>query len=294
METISAKQLVAPMKKGIDYLARTHNMNLYQGCSHGCIYCDSRSACYQIKNFGCIRAKKDALSMLESELSHKRTGGIIGIGSMSDSYNPFEAEEKLTQGALTLIAKHGFGISLTTKSAGVARDIAHFQKIAARNAVDIGFTITTLDDDLAAKLEPNAPRPSERLDALRQMAEAGLFCGVHLQPVLPFLTDSAREVCGIVHAAADCGARYVYSGMAVTMREGNREYFYEHLDKHFPGIKANYIQAFGNSYVCMARKHEALYGAFAAACKERGLWYKMKDISQKIRDNAGQKQVSLF
>lgn len=278
----------------MDYFARTHNMNLYQGCTHGCIYCDSRSVCYQIADFDQIRAKSNALPILEKELSQKRSRGIIGTGAMSDPYNSFETQLQLTRGALQLLDKYRFGVSITTKSASIINDIDLYERIARHSAVDIGLTVTTLDDALAAKIEPYVSSPTERMEALKQMADSGLFCGVHLNPVLPFITDSMENILSVVRTVAACGGRYVLCYFGVTMRQGNREYYYAKLDEQFPGVKAKYIRTFGNAYVCASPRAQALYETFTNECRRLGLVYRVADISDNIRASAAQQQLRMF
>lgn len=288
------KHILLPIKKGVDYFARTHNMNLYQGCIHGCIYCDSRSTCYQIPDFDVVRGKENALEILEKELSRKRDTGIVGTGAMSDPYNPFETREKLTHGALQLISRYRFGVSVTTKSASVTEDIELFERISRYAPAEVGLTITTMDDALCGKLEPNAPPTSQRWGALSRLAQAGLFCGVHLNPVLPFLTDSKENILSIVRETARRGGKYVLCYFGVTMREGNREYFYAKLDKDFPGMKQQYIRAFGDAYVCPSPHAQVLYAKFVEECKQLGLLYRLRDISSAIRERKPERQIRFF
>ena len=196
MKTIKAKSILQKVRYdnaqwfGIDY-----NMNLYKGCCHGCIYCDSRSDCYRIDKFDEVRVKFDALAILNRELRSRRNKGVVGIGAMSDAYNPFERELEITRGALQLIDQYGFGVSIDTKGALVTRDIDVLQRISQQHSAIVKLTVTTTDDALASIIEPGAPSPSRRLAALRELADANLFCGILFTPLLPHITDD-REARG--------------------------------------------------------------------------------------------------
>ena len=205
---------------GIDY-----NMNLYRGCCHGCIYCDSRSECYRIDDFDQVSVKFDALAILQRELRSRRVRGIVGVGAMSDTYNPFERTLRVTRGALELIEEFGFGVSVDTKSTLITRDIDVLSAIGAAGGAIAKITVTTADDQLARIIEPHAPSPSERFAALAELADAGVFCGVLFTPTLPFATDDDATVRGVVEGAAAAGARFVYHMTGVTMRDRQRDHF---------------------------------------------------------------------
>lgn len=168
MKTIPAKSILQKNKSGA-WFGNDYNMNLYKGCCHGCIYCDSRSGCYNIDNFDEVRAKENALEILRDELK-RRTPGIIGTGSMSDPYNPFEKTEQLSRRAAELIRGSGFGLTVVTKSPLITRDIDVFGEIAAEQPLLLKMTITTADDGFCRLLEPNVLRHLKgllRLDFLR-------------------------------------------------------------------------------------------------------------------------------
>lgn len=294
MERIPAKTIVSAAKStawfGIDY-----NMNIYRGCCHGCIYCDSRSECYRIEDFRRVRAKANALDIIRSDLSRKRRTGVVGTGAMSDPYNPFERLEKLTRGALALLDEYGFGVAIATKSDLIVRDIDLLQAISSHSPVLCKLTITTASDAQAARFEPHAPSSSLRFAALERLSAAGLFAGVLLMPVLPFLEDSTQNIVDIVRLAADCGARFVYPSFGVTLRDTQREYFYRALDRLYPDepMRAKYHRQFGASYSCASPRAGALWPVFRRECESRGLLYRMEEIVAAYRRQSGG-QLSLF
>lgn len=292
MRTIPAKTILARTKDA-SWFGATYNMNLYRGCCHGCIYCDSRSDCYGVEEFGTVRAKENALALLRDELAHKARTGVVSMGSMSDPYNPFERDEQLTRHALELLSAYGFGVMIATKSDLAARDADVLREIAHQQPAIVALTITTCDDALAAKLEPHAPPPSARLEALRRLAKAGVFTGVLLMPVLPFLEDSAENISAVVSAAGRAGARFVYPMLGLTMRAGQREYFYARLDEAFPGLSGRYRSRYGTRYVCYAPRTRELGAAFQQSCAEFGLLGRMPEIVAASRQGYD-RQLTLF
>ena len=235
MDYVPAKHLLH-RSKSTEWFGTDHTMNLYRGCCHGCLYCDSRSSCYQNPDFDRVTAKADALRILRDDLARKAKPAFITMGSMSDPYNPFERELQLTRHALELIDAYQCGVAAATKSDLITRDIDLYQLIQEHSPVICKLTITTTDDTLAAKLEPHAPPPSQRLEALEKLSRAGVFAGVLLMPVLPFVEDSSKNVLSVVDRAAQAGARFVYAAFGVTMRDGQRDFFLNGLDRAFPGM----------------------------------------------------------
>jgi DNA repair photolyase len=294
MEYVPAKTILSRTKNrawfGTDY-----NMNLYRGCCHGCIYCDSRSDCYRIEEFDRVRVKQDALRILRDELARK-PAGLAAMGAMSDPYNPFEENLQLTRRALTLLDAYEFGVALATKSDLVARDADILVDIRAHSPVLVKVTVTTCDDALAAKLEPQAPPPSRRLRALETLSAAGIFTGVLLMPVLPFLEDSAENVRTVVHSAAKAGARFVYPYFGVTLRQNQRTHYLDELEARFPGqgLRERYLVRYGGRYDCRSPQEKALWQTFCAACAQYGLLYKMQDIVAASRLGYQSRQTSLF
>jgi DNA repair photolyase len=280
--------------KNAAWFGTDYNMNIYKGCSHGCIYCDSRSDCYQIERFDEVRAKENSTLLLESELSKKRSRGVIGTGAMSDPYNPLESTYQLTRAALEVINRHEFGVAIATKGTLVTRDIDILKKIKRHSPVLIKMTITTADDGLSRKIEPNAPLSSERFEAIEALSSEGIFVGVLLMPILPFIEDSPENITHIIQKAHESGARFIYPGFGVTLRQNQRQYFYDQLDREFPGLKAKYIKAYGDSYSCPVPNAKELHALFAAHCKEIGMLHKMKDIIRAYRKGYEDPQISMF
>lgn len=293
MEYIEAKQILVPTQDRL-WFGSDFNMNLYKGCCHGCIYCDSRSRCYGILEFDKVCAKKDALMLLEKELRTKRKKGIVAAGSMTDPYNPFEEELRLTRGSLELLNENGFGVSVTTKSTLITRDIDLFQKIRVHSPVICGITITAGDDELAKKIEPHAPSSTERFAAIKRLSDAGIYCGILLTPILPFITDTEENILYLVHKAKEYGARFVYPTLGVTLRDNQREYFFDRLDELFPGMKQTYIREYGESYYCGAKESIELYASLKKECKKLGIQYRMQDLVDECKKQYEFDQISFF
>lgn len=271
-------------------------MNIYRGCCHGCLYCDSRSDCYQIGEFDRVRVKADALRILRDDLARKVRPAFIGMGAMSDPYNPFEEKLELTRHSLELIDAYDCGVTVATKSDLIVRDIDILTAIQSHSPVICKITITTTDDTLAAKVEPHAPAPSRRLAALEKLSKAGLFAGVLLMPVLPFLEDSDENVLSVVEGAAKAGARFIYPALGVTMRQGQREYFLDGLERAFPGrgLKERYLRQYGDRYQCASPRARALWKVFSQTCRERGILYDMKSIVRAATLGYGDRQLTFF
>ncbi|SFC93100.1 SPL family radical SAM protein [Ruminococcus albus] len=293
MEYIKAKTILQKCKDN-SWFGNDYNMNLYRGCCHGCIYCDSRSECYQIEDFDKVRAKENALMILRDELRRKVRTGIIGTGSMSDPYNPFEGAEKLTEKSLMLIDAYNFGITVITKSPLITRDIPLYKQISEHSPVLCKMTITTADDKLSRLVEPRVAVSSERFDALAKMSDAGLFTGITLMPVLPFIEDTEDNIRTIVSRAHECGVRCIYPAFGMTLRAGNREYFYQKLDESFPGLKEKYIRYFGNRYECVSPNAKKLWKVFTEECEKYGILYDMKAIIYAYKARYDDGQLSFF
>lgn len=293
MEFIPAKTIVTPVDGqrwfGVDY-----NMNIYRGCPQGCIYCDSRSLCYRIEDFDRLRAKQDALGIIAGELSKKRNPGVVASGAMSDPYNPQEKEQRLTRGALELLNAHGFGAAIATKSDLVVRDLPVLQAIQAHSPVIVKMTITAADDGLGAIVEPRAPVSSRRFAAVQALSAGGVYTGILMMPVLPFIEDTEENIIALARQAKASGARFIYPAFGVTLRPGSREYFYEQLDKRVPGIKARYITQYGGRYSCTAPGAKRLWTIFTAECRRLGLRYEMRDIIAGYRRGYTARQLELF
>jgi DNA repair photolyase len=293
MDYIPAKTIVTQTKDhgwfGVDY-----NMNIYRGCSHGCIYCDSRSLCYKIEDFGKVRAKEDALSIIRGDLLKKRRRGVVSTGAMSDPYNPFEKELKLTRNSLELLNAYRFGVAIDTKGTLVERDADILRDIQEHSPVIVKITITTADDNLCKIIEPHAPLATERFNAIKSLSDKGIYAGVLMMPILPFIEDTEENIIAIIRGAKKCGARVGHPALGMTLRAGNREYYYEKLDKHFPEIKEQYTKKYGERYYCTSPKLKKLMSFFTAECEKSGMRYEMKDIISDYKRGYGEKQLGLF
>lgn len=293
METIPAKHLLQ-RNRDTQWFGTDHTMNIYRGCCHGCLYCDSRSDCYRIERFDTVRAKADALRILRDDLARKARPAFIATGSMSDPYNPFEEELQLTRHALELIDAYQCGVAAATKSDLIVRDIDLYRLIQDHSPVICKLTVTTTDDALAEKIEPHAPPPSRRLRALEELAKAGIFSGVLLMPVLPYVEDSAKNVLSVVDSAARTGAKFVYAAFGVTMRDGQRDHFLDGLDRAFPGMGERYRKRYGSRYYCSSPRAKELWELFSNRCKELGLLYEMRHIISAATRGYEDRQLSFF
>jgi len=269
-------------------------MNIYRGCSHGCIYCDSRSDCYGVNGFDEIAVKENALEIIEKELRSKIKKGIIGTGAMSDPYNPLEAQYNLTENALKLIHRYGFGVNITTKSDLVTRDIGLLKQISTHSPAGVGITITSANDDLSVKIEPSAPPSSRRFAAIKRLAENNIYAGILMMPVLPFISDSPENILSIVSLASENGAKFIFPGFGMTLRAGQREYYYQSLDILYPGLKERYMQTFGASYECVLPWYSKLKKLFSEECHRKGIVYSMDQIISGIHSISQVKQMTFF
>ena len=264
--------------KGI--LSPDNGMNLYRGCTHGCIYCDSRSTCYQMNHaFEDIEVKENALKLLEKALLTKRNPCMIGTGAMTDPYIPLEDNLQMTRGALEMIDKHGFGVAIQTKSARILRDLDVLKRINEKTKAVVQMTLTTQNDDLCRILEPNVSVTSERVAALKQFREAGIPTVVWLCPILPYINDTRENIEGILESCIDAGVKGILCfNMGLTLREGNREYFYARLDRYFPGLKEQYIREFGSRYECNSPRNMELMRLYHKTCEKAGLMHDIPGI----------------
>ena len=287
------------------WFGSNYNMNLYKGCSHGCIYCDSRSECYQVADFDTVRTKADALAVLEQDLRSKRRKGVVISGSMSDAYNPFERSHRLMRGALERMDRHGFGVVIDTKSPLVARDLDVLLRIARHSPVAVNVTVTTADDALCRRIERQVAPTSVRLAALRALAEAGIRCGVLLMPILPFVNDTPANITDIVRIAHQAGAGWIYAGgdFGMTLRQNQRTHYLDWLDRLaeedggsglFAGLRNRYETTYGQAYHCRSPRTAELLPLFTAACREHGMVFRMPDIVRRIRAGYEDPQLSLF
>ena len=267
-------------------LSASNGMNLYRGCQHGCIYCDSRSRCYQMDHlFEDIEVKENALVLLEQALKRKRRPCMIGTGSMTDPYMPLEKELKMTRGALELIAKYGFGAAVLTKSDLVLRDLDLLRRINEQGKAVVQMTMTTCDEGLCRILEPNVCTTAKRFETLCRMRDAGIPTVVWLSPILPFLNDTRENLEGILDYCIRAEVKGIICfGMGLTLREGNREYFYRKLDRHFPGLKEEYIRIYGNRYELSSLRNRELMHCFHDTCEKGKILHDNRSIFAYLRD----------
>ena len=257
--------------KGI--LSAGNGMNLYRGCSHGCIYCDSRSTCYGFPHdFEDIEVKENAPRLLEKALRSKRKPCMIGTGAMCDPYLHAEEQLGLTRRCLELIERYGFGVTVQTKSARILRDMDLLQSINRQTKAVVQMTLTTFDENLCRIVEPNVSTTRERFEVLLRCRELGIPTVVWLSPILPFLNDTEENIRGILQYCVEAGVKGIICfGMGLTLREGDREYYYRALDRHFPGLKERYIQTYGNSYELESPNWKSLMEIFRETCAQYGI-----------------------
>lgn len=280
-------------------LSPQNGMNLYRGCTHGCIYCDSRSKCYRMNHdFEDVEVKLRADELLEHTLKRKRTKSMISTGSMTDPYIPLEEELKLTRRCINQIERFDFGLVIQTKSNLILRDIDILEKINKKTKCVVATTLTTCDEELCKLIEPNVSTTRERFEMLMEMKERGIPTIVWLSPFLPFINDTEENLRGLMDY---CIKAEVYGiinfGIGLTLREGNREYFYENLDMKFPGLKEKYIEAYGNAYEVVSPENDRLMKIFKELCEEHGIQYDREELFRYMREYKNKTlgtQMSLF
>ena len=265
MHYIETKSILSP-KNGI---------NLYRGCQHGCIYCDSRSRCYRMDHrFEDVAVKKNGIELLELALRRKRRRCMIGTGAMSDPYTPIEAELELTRRALEVIGRHGCGVAIQTKSDLILRDIDLLAKIHRRSKAVVQMTLTTMDEELCKLIEPGVCTTARRIEVLKEFQKAGIPTVVWLCPILPWLNDTGENIRGIVESCAEAGVLGIIQfGMGVTLREGSREHYYSQLDRKFPGLKERTVRTYGSAYELRSPHSRELEQLFHRLCSKYGIWH---------------------
>ena len=290
---IPAKNIIFRTKSPDMWFGINYNMNIYRGCSHGCIYCDSRSSCFKNSDFDTVKVKENALRIIRDDLMRKAITGVVGTGAMSDPYNPLEEELKLTRNSLELINAFKFGVSLTTKSDMIARDIDILTDIKSHSPTIVKFSITTTADELCRKLEPRASITLKRFEAMHVLTDAGIFCGVLIMPLLPFVNDTEENILEILHRAKEAGAKFVYTYMGMTLRAGSREYYFEHLDKIKPGLIEKYQKRYGTRYSCLSPRSKKLWNVYKSECERLGLLYDMRSIIRHYKTGYAKPQLKL-
>ena len=274
-----------------------HGMNIYRGCSHGCIYCDSRSRCYQFTHpFEDIEVKQNAPELLEKALASKRKKCMIGTGAMSDPYMHCEEQLKLTRKCLEIIKRYGFGVAVQTKSDRILRDIDLLDEINRETKAVVQMTLTTYDDELCRIVEPNVCNTRRRIEVLEEMKNRGIPTVVWLSPILPFINDTEENIRAIMEECVRVGVKGVICfGMGLTLREGDREYYYAALDKHFPGLKKKYIERYGNAYNLPSPNERQLFKIFHEICSANGMMSKPDECFRYLNELPEKEiQVSMF
>lgn len=283
--------------KGI--LSAKNGMNIYRGCLHGCIYCDSRSLCYQMNHkFEDIEVKANAVGLLENTLRRKRNKCMIGTGAMSDPYMPIEEKLGNMRKCLEVIERYGFGVTMITKSTKVLRDLDLLKKINEKSKCVVQMTLTTYDEDLCRIVEPNVETTYERFCALEILRDNGIPTVVWLCPILPFINDTEENIRGILDYCVRAKVKGIINfDMGVTLRDGNREYFYKKLDEHFPGLKEKYIRMYGNSYQLSSPNSRQLNMIYKSECIKNGIMCDVNECFEylnKYEDKYGGEQISLI
>lgn len=283
--------------KGI--LSAKNGMNIYRGCLHGCIYCDSRSLCYQMNHkFEDIEVKANAVGLLENTLRRKRNKCMIGTGAMSDPYMPIEEKLSNMRKCLEVIERYGFGVTMITKSTKVLRDLDLLKKINEKSKCIVQMTLTTYDEDLCRIVEPNVETTYERFRALEILRDNGIPTVVWLCPILPFINDTEENIRGILDYCVRAKVKGIINfDMGVTLRDGNREYFYKKLDEHFPGLKEKYIRMYGNSYQLSSPNIRQLNMIYKSECIKNGIMCDVNECFEylnKYEDKYGGEQISLI
>lgn len=280
-------------------LSAQNGMNIYRGCTHGCIYCDSRSRCYHIDHaFEDVEVKRNAPELLEAALKAKRKKCMIGTGAMSDPYIPLEQQIGYTRRCLEIIERYGFGLAIQTKSDGILRDIDLLERIHRKAKCVVQMTLTTYDEALCRILEPNVCTTKARFEALKALRDRGIPSVVWLCPLLPFINDTEENLRGILGYCFEAGVYGILNfGIGVTLREGDREYFYAQLDRHFPGLRSKYHQKYGYRYEVTSDNHATLMQLFHAQCRRHGVLSDVQTIFSYLHAFPADKepqQMSLF
>ena len=295
MEYVKTRTIMTKSDQGEKWFGIDYHMNLYKGCSFGCIYCDSRSDCYHISNFDEVKSKVNALEILEQELSSKGYRGVVSFGTLSDPYNPCEEELEITRNALKLILKYGFGVSIDTKSDLILRDLDLLKEISNNNSVIIKISISTCDDEVAKKIEPNVISSTKRFEVLKRIRQDGLYAGVLMTPVLPFLTDTEENIRMMVEQSCDSDAKFIYTKMGMNLRTNQRSYYYQKLDELYPGLSTDYEAVYGNKYFCSSLQYRHLMELFLNLCHKNGILTEMEDIIKDYKKEIlMNEQISFF
>ncbi|NRT72815.1 SPL family radical SAM protein [Clostridium beijerinckii] len=269
--------------KGI--LSSSNGMNIYRGCTHGCIYCDARSHCYGMDHiFEDIEVKANVLQLLEDALKKKRRKCMIGTGAMSDPYIHLEENLQNTRKCLEIIDKYGFGLAIQTKSNRILRDLELLRSINKKAKCVVQMTLTTYNEELCKIIEPNVSTTKERFEVLKIMRDNKIPTVVWLSPILPYINDTEENIRGILDYCIEAKVKgIIVFGIGLTLRNGNREYYYKNLDKHFKGLKEKYIREYGNSYEVLSKNHEKLMKIIKDICQQNNIIFGVKEVFNYIK-----------
>ena len=272
--------------KAKSILSSSNGMNIYRGCTHGCIYCDSRSTCYHTPvPFENIEVKENSVELLEIALKSKRNKCMIGTGSMCDPYMPCEKSLCYMQNSLELIEKYGFGVTVITKSDLILRDIDTIERINKKTKAVVQITLTTFDDELCKIIEPNVCVTSKRVEVLKECYKRNIPTVVWFSPFLPYINDNFENLCGLLDYCISTRVKGILNfGIGLTLREGNREYFYKKLDEHFSGLKNRYIKEFGNRYEISSSKNDELMSYFYSVCRKNKIMCNINEIFSYLHE----------
>lgn len=286
-------------KEAKSILSPQNGMNIYRGCTHGCIYCDSRSKCYGMDHdFEDVEVKSNAPELLELALSKKRKKCMIGTGAMCDPYIHAELQLNYTRKCLEIIERHGFGLAIQTKSARILRDLELLKRINAKSKCVVQMTLTTYDEDLCRMIEPNVSTTRERFEVLKIFRDNGISTVVWLDPILPFINDTEENLRGVLGYCFEASVHGILCfSMGLTLREGNREYFYQKLDRHFPGLKERYHKKYGYSYEIISDDNNRLMSIFHTECENHDILHNIDEVFKYLRTYESRQQAeqpSLF
>ena len=292
MEWIEVNQI---LKKNNNEFCQDYVLDLYEGCDLGCIYCDSRSQCYRIKEFDIVKGKKDCISILNSELRNKKKKGIIAMGLLSDPYNHCEKDEMLTREALKIIAKYGFGVVIHTKSDLVLRDLDLLKIINDNYVAIVNVSISTSNDLISSKIEPMACVSSKRFEIVDKCKKEGLISGITMKPVIPFVTDKIDDLKQFIKIAHESNSDYIFTDMKLTLRDKQRDYFLNQIEHSFYGISYQYRRTYNNRYHCETLKWKENYEYLKNQCNKYNIIYNIDDLKYLIqKQKKDYIQLSLF
>jgi DNA repair photolyase len=287
------RQVLYPAKASNRWFGIDFHADLYQGCPHGCIYCDLRNLCDPSADPTEITYKTNVIDVLGTELPSLPKNSIVSLGSYADPYNAAEEELHLTRQALGLIHVNGLGVALTTKSDRILRDVDLLKKIALHSPVVVMFPVSPFTDVISQKIEPHAPKPSDRFKTMTKLTQEGLLVGIKMMPTIPFINDTEANVLNLIRAGKAAGVRFIYPSFGVTLQDRQRTHFFGMLEKEFPGLRNIYMDTFGLKTSCISIHAPKLKKAFVIECKKQKILYGMNEIVHLIRPEKNV-QMKLF